>query len=256
MDDRQLSVVEREALGECFDSAEARYEYEKALRLRRVLKSVGAVVGLVAFGVFMYWLGGGRRLQADSGGASPTDDGHGHQGKQDVQPVGSPEAKVKVLAILPVGSDCHSNIVKFLTETATKRQDQIRVEFTTMDAFGTKKLEQQVGASCAVVMINGTAAFEVVSKGEKRQISLVGTEPTHYSVADVGEALTSVFIKEYGDPGEPIYTAPAGGACGGPASGGHGHAGGPSALAPKAGTKAEPEEPLELLRFREIKTTP
>jgi hypothetical protein len=253
MDDSQLSVVEREALGECFGSAEARYEYEKALRLRRVLKWVGSVLGLVAFGVLMYWLGGGGRLRADKGGAG--DDGHGRKGPLDAQPVGSPDAKVKVVAVLPVGSDCHNGIVKFLSQTAMKRQDQIRVEFTSMDAYGSKNLEQKVGAMCAAVMINGSATFEVTCGGEKREISLVGTEPTHYSLADVGEALTSVFVTEYGDPGEPIYETPAGdSSCAGPAGAGHGH----GSLKPKPGAQkaAEEPEPIELPGFREIKATP
>ena len=57
MDDHQLSVVEKEALGECFASAEARYEYEKARRLRLVAMLAAGLVALVVFGVFMYRLG-------------------------------------------------------------------------------------------------------------------------------------------------------------------------------------------------------
>ncbi len=251
MDDPHSSLLERDFPGESFGSAEARYEYEKAVRLRRVLKWTGAALALVVFGMVMYRLGGGR-----FGAASGSETGQPARGKLDVQPVGSPDAKVRVMAVLPAGSDCHNSVVKFLTEIATKRQDKIRVEFASMETYGTGKLEQQIGTSCAAIMINGMATFEVESCGQKRTISLVGTEPTHYSLADVGEALTSVYMHVYGDPGEPLYTAPAGSrTCSGPGEhGGHG----PVGMSPKPGVKAPGEEtqPIELPAFREIQTVP
>lgn len=257
MDDRQLSVVEEEALGERFESAEARYEYEKALRLRRVLTGVGALVALVAFGFAMYWLGGGARKSA--GGAPGSDADHGHGGSKagiPSEPVGSPDAKVKVLAILPAGSGCHSNIVRFLTETATQRTDQIRVDFTTMDSYGVQKLQQDVGSSCAAIRVNGKSDFELTRDGKPHKVSLVGTEPTHYSLRDVGEALTAAFVQEYGDPGVPIFVAPAeSSSCGGPGSkDGHDHGVGGRPAGKTAST--EDGEPLELPGFREIKATP
>jgi len=261
MDDRQLSVVEQEDLGERFESAEARYEYEKALRLRRVLKWVGGLLALVAFGFAMYWLGGGGRKLAATGAtdtAGADTGGHGaSRGPAPAEPVGSQDAKVKVVAILPTGSGCHNNIIRFLTETASRRQDEIRVDFTTMDAYGQQKLQKEVGSSCAAVMINGKTDFELTGCGEPHKVSLVGTEPTHYSLKDVGEALTSVFVQEYGDPGQPIYVAPAeSSSCAGSASGGGGHGpGGAAAPGRKPGT-VEDSEPLELPGFREIKAAP
>lgn len=255
MDDRQLSVVEKETLGECFASAEARFEFEKARRVRRVALFVVSVVALVGFGVFMYWLGGGRRLTAAAGdgkGAVAGDAGHK---PLNAKPIGSPQAKVQVVAILPEGSDCHSGVAKILSDAATKRPDKIRVEFTTMREYGEKKLEHQVGSVCAALLINEKSSFQVTCEGKSRTISLVGTEPTHYSKADVGEALTAVYVEQYGDPGEPIVEAPAGAKCS------HGDAGGKSCSGPPAagaaGTPAAVDDtPLELPGFREMKSKP
>ena len=263
MDDHQLSVVEKEALGECFASAEARFEYEKARRLRQVLSWVGGTIALVGFGVFMYWLGScGQARTADgqgSGGASGT---VAHK-PLDAKPVGSAQAKVQVLAILPEGSDCHSGIAKFLADTATKHPEQIRVEYSTIAEYGEKKLESQVGSVCAAILINGVASFEVTCAGKARKVSLVGTEPTHYSTADVGEALTSVFVQQYGDPGEPIFVLPAGATCGAAGGATCTSATNPGAAGDKSGsgaTSAAPATPdsgpIELPGFREMKSKP
>jgi hypothetical protein len=256
MDDSQLSVVEKEALGECFASAEARFEYEKARRLRWAAMLVGGVVALIGFGFFMYWLGGVGRAPAGAGKGAADSHGDPGQKKLDAKPVGSPDAKVQVIAILPAGSDCHNGVAKFLGDAATKNPEKIRVEYTTMAEYGEKKLENQVGSVCAAVLINGKSAFEVTCEGKPRKITLVGTEPTHYSMADVGEALTSVFVAQYGDPDEPLFEPQPGAKCG--------HAGdegkscsGPSGPGGAPGTPAATDtEPLELPGFREMKPKP
>jgi len=252
MDDHQLSVVEKEALGECFASAEARYEYEKARRLRLVAMLAAGLVALVVFGVFMYRLGARGPLSGTAAGSA----GGAHAGAEagkplDIQPVGSPQAKVQVLAIVPAGSDCHSGIIKFLSDTAAKQTEKIRVEFTTMEAYGQDKLSKEVGSVCAAVLINGKSQFTVTCDGKERTVSLVGTEPTHYSLSDVGEALTSVYVTEYGDPGQPIFEVPAGTKCGA----GAGSCGGPGAPA-AAGATATGEEPVALPGFKEMKPAP
>ena len=252
MDDEQLSVVEKETLGECFGSAEARFEYEKACRLRRVAKLVAGVVGLVVFGVGMYWLGrGGHSPHPDSPSGH---DGGEHQAL-DAKPVGSPQAKVQVLAIVPQGSDCHSGIIKFLSDTAGNHPEKIRAEFTTMEQYGQDKLSAKVGSVCAAVLINGNSSFEVQCEGTKRTVSLVGTEPTHYTIADVGEALTAVFTTEYGAPEKPLYELPEGAKCSAQGACKQGaDAGGPPGAAGAKTTELDIlGDDLKLPGFREVK---
>ena len=265
MDDQQLEILEKETLGETFASAEARLAYERAKRMRTVAKMVLITVIVCSFGIAMYRLGLGKH--------SDKVDGPPEYGGQEIKidPVGSPEAKVKVVAVMPAGSDCHSKIVKFLSETAQKHPDKIHVAFFSMQDYGKKKLEGKVGSICAAVMINGKAQFTVPYKGKLLKINLVGTEPTHFTLGDVGEALTYVYKGMYGDPGEPIYTVPKGSEPGGetlatPASedlgdtqedegGGHHSCNGPR-FKSQHQKDASDSLPLELPDFKEIKTKP
>ncbi len=239
MDDQQWSVAEHEASAECFASAEARFEYEKARRLRRVAVLLGGAVALVVFGIAMYRLGRG---------GSPSDHDAGHAAEAPaalgVDPVGSPDASVKILAIVPAGSDCHSGIIAFLKDVAGKQPDRIRAEFTTMEAYGNDNLTAVVGQVCAAVLINGSSEVTIQHDGKDRRLSLVGTEPTHYTLADVGAAITAVYTVHYGAPAEPLYDAAA---CSGPG-------GGSCSTQPgAAGTPGQTAgEPLVLPGFREM----
>ena len=205
IDDDQLQVIERESVGETFASAEARYAYEKAKRLRTVLRTVSGILGLAVFGAAMYWLGGGGRggaIGGDSGG------GGGAIARLNVPPVGSPTAKVQILAVVPAGTDCHSGIIKFVGDMAKEFPDRLRAEFMSMDEYGEDALVAKLGEVCAAVFVNGKSAYEGGTAGAKRTISLMGTETTHYSLADVGAVITHVYRLEYGDPPVPLYTPP------------------------------------------------
>lgn len=241
IDDKQWSVVaEHEADGECFASAEARFEYEKTRRLRRVAVLLGAAVVLVVFGVGMYRLGRGSLDDHDTS--------HAAAAALDVDSVGSPDAKVKVLAIVPAGSDCHSGIVAFIRDVASKQPDRIRADFTTMEAYGTDNLTALVGQFCAAVLVNGTSEITILEDGKERRLSLVGTEPTHYTLADVGAALTAVYTTHYGAPEEPLYDATA---CRGPGSDSCGAQEGAT-----GGAGQTSSEPLELPDFRDMQRLP
>ena len=243
MDDQQWSVAEHEASAECFASAEARFEFEKARRLRRVGLLLGGAVALIVFGVFMYRLGRG-------GAASDHDAGHAAEAPAalGVDPIGSPDASVKVLAIVPAGSDCHSGIIAFLKDVATRQPDRIRAEFTTMEAYGSDNLTALIGQVCAAVLINGSSEVTIQHDGKDHRLSLVGTEPTHYTLADVGAAITAVYTAHYGAPEEPLYDAAA---CSGP--GGDSCSGPPGAPGAAGQT---PGEPLVLPGFREMQRLP
>jgi hypothetical protein len=208
MDDQQVELMRREAAGETFVSAEARYEFEKARRLRLVVRVTAAALAVLVFGGFMYWLGGGGRGGARGGGA---DDGHSHgdghsHSPIEIEPVGSPVAGVKVICILPEDTGCHASIIEFLTEAAESDPARIRAEFKGMADFSEEAMAASVGEICAAVLINDQARFRVAqSGGAYRDISLVGTVPTHYSIGDVATALTHVFMAAYPDAEKPAF---------------------------------------------------
>ena len=207
IDDQQLEVVERELSGHSFATAEARWAYERARRIRVVLKVALAVLFLGVFGWGMYRLGGGGgNADKNANGAHPTDPSKLVQ----IDPVGSPQAELKIVAILPSGSDCHSDIVTFLTKTAEDRPEKVRVEFKNMESFSNEELTETVGSVCAAVMVNNKSEFEVTFENKPRHVSLVGTVPTHYTLGDLGLVITEQYKKLYGDPGEPIVEVPKG----------------------------------------------
>jgi hypothetical protein len=207
IDDQQLEVIERELEGHSFATAEARWAYERARRIRIVARSAAAVVLLAAFGWGMYRLGGGGKA------AVQAETEHSHGGGEEyvkIDPIGSPNAKLKITAILPAGSECHSEIVDFLTKAAQARPENIRVEINNMEQYSDKELTDTVGSVCAAILVNGGAEFDVEFEGKPKHVSLVGTIPTHYTLGDLGLVITAQYKKFYGDPGEPIVEVPEG----------------------------------------------
>ena len=202
IDDR-LDVTESDISDISFASAEARYALLRARRMRLVLHVVGMVVVLLAALAFAlaihasHQTGGGimATLQHDSGPPQSLN----------IDPVGSPDAKVQVVAVLPTGSDCHSGVAKFLSDVATLHPDQIRVVYRSLDEFSKTELATKVGQVCAAILINDTASFTLDKNGKPTAVSLVGNEPTNYKMSDVGDALTQAYTTQYGAPDAPLY---------------------------------------------------
>lgn len=207
VDDDQLKVMRREANMPEFRSESAREDYERARRLRVVVRIVLVIVGLVAWSGFMYWVGVGRRGSAHAGGGATSD----HDREQmKIEPVGSPGAKVRVQCILPESTDCHEPIIKFLQDTAKRHPDHIRVEFKGMNEFTEEDLADKAGAYCAAVLVNDRPDHEITSGGKVRTVNLVGTIPTHYSLWDLGETIRHIYELEYGKTDEEIFELPEG----------------------------------------------
>ncbi len=203
MDSEQQRVVEIEALGVRFETAEARYAYEKARRLRLVIRYAGGLLLLLAFGYAMFLLGGGGGTEREACEGETQSGEHKHDGKKpgsiDIDPVGSASAAVQVNAILPEGSDCHDTVVKFLTEIGKAYPRKLRAEFSGMESLSEEELSDKVGEVCAAILVNGKTKFKFrTPDGKEVAISLVGTVPTHYSLGDLGYVINQAFSQEYG----------------------------------------------------------
>lgn len=241
IDDDQLEVMRREAQAAAFSSEEARQDFERARRRRVVLFVLGGCL-LVGWSVFMVWLGRG------TGGTKEEGDGHGHGGeKVSIEPVGSPNAKVKVLCVLPDGSGCHTAVVKLFTAAAQKHPREIRIDFSSMEEVGEEELTSRVGEYCAAVAINDKTSFEVQKDGKKRRINLIGTVPSHYSLSDVMDALTHEYVAVYGDPGEPLLGDEEVAACSDQP---------PEPESPNRAEEDEDEEEIELPLSGQLKLSP
>ncbi len=201
--DDQLDIPESEISDISFASAEARYALLRARRMRLVLHIAGMVLVLAAAVAFLLVVRSARQSGSDIvatlKGESKTPQPLG------IDPVGSPDAKVQVVAVLPSGSDCHSGVAKFLSDVATTHPDEFYIVYKSLEEFSQTELSNKVGQVCAAILINDAATFTLDKDGTPTSVTLVGNEPTNYKMSDVGDALTQVYTKEYGAPTEPLY---------------------------------------------------
>lgn len=194
-DDEQQQVVEQEI--EEFESEEARQAYLRARRRRLIAAGLFCAVCVGVFCVTAYktWrkthpAGEDRRMAAQP---------------LHIDPVGDPNAKIKIECILPSETGCHASIIKLLQDVAKRFPDKIYARFQSMGAMGGKAVTEKVGQMCAGVVINGNVHFELKDKkGHVREVNLVGTAPAHFSLQDVVDALTQVYTEVYGPPEKPL----------------------------------------------------
>ncbi|NOY83108.1 MAG: hypothetical protein GXP31_19080 [Kiritimatiellaeota bacterium] len=201
-DDAQLEVMQQEEQEE-FLSEEARLDFLRARRRRIMFWSLlGVALFAVAGHLTMYRLGWyGQRDKGDGG--------KGRSAPVKIDPVGNPSAKVKIECILPTGSGCHDPVVKLLQTAAKRRPDRIRVEFEAMEGMADRTIKLKVGEVCAGVLINGKREFDIEKSGQRRRVRLVGAAPSHFSLYDLADALTQVYVREYGPvEGEPLVDLP------------------------------------------------
>ncbi len=191
-DDEQQELLEQEAPADDFLSDEARLDFERARRNRIIVLVVflTLVLGGLAFLVWGLFAGskpGGGPQRA--GDACP----------KKLPPVGDPNAKIKIQCIAPTGSGCHDPIIQLLKQAAKRRKKQFYVTFSDMHRMGENMLKKTVGQVCAGVVINGKVTFTIQGKdGKKRKISLVGTAPANFSLRDLADVLTAVYVRTYG----------------------------------------------------------
>jgi hypothetical protein len=240
LNDEPLELPESEVSDITFASAEARFELLRARRFRLVLHIVGMVVVLLAALIFSLVVRA-RRTDGSTVASSLLGVSNHTPAKLNIAPVGAEDAKVQVLAILPAGSDCHSGVAKFLSDTATAHPDEIHVSFVSMEEFSNDKLKDKIGQVCAAILINDKATFEIMKHGKLANVSLIGSEPTNYKMSDVGEALTQVYTKEYGAPAEPIYKLETKTCGGGSCAAGHGDGSGEGPA-----TNEEDDAPIDI----------
>lgn len=202
IDDR-LDIPESEISDITFASAEARYALLRARRMRLVLHIAGMVLALAAALTFLLVARSARKSGGDI--VATLKGEHKPPQSLGIDPVGSPDAKVQVVAVLPAGSDCHSGVAKFLSDVATAHPDEFYIVYKGLEEFSQTELSNKVGQVCAAILINDTATFTLDKDGRPTSVTLVGNEPTNYKMSDVGDALTQVYTKEYGPPTEPLY---------------------------------------------------
>ncbi len=201
-DDAQLEVMQQEEKEE-FLSEEARQDFLRARRRRIIFWSlIGAMLLAGGGHLAMYRLGWYGQREKQGVGSK-------HQEPVKIDPIGSPSAKVKIECVLPTGSGCHDPVVKLLKTAAKRRPERIRVVFEAMEGMADRTIKEKIGEVCAGVLINGKREFEIEKEGRRRRVRLVGAAPAHFSLYDLADALTQVYVEIYGPvEGEPLVDLP------------------------------------------------
>jgi hypothetical protein len=110
---------------------------------------------------------------------------------------GSPEAKVKIVAILPP-SECQAPTLRVLDEIAKAEPKRVRVEIYGMQSPKGMQLLQQYGATCASVFINGKKDFTLTSGGQTRRVICEKSPGMSYQSTDLIEIVHMELKRLYG----------------------------------------------------------
>lgn len=84
--------------------------------------------------------------------------------------LGSPEAKVKVVAVVPLSVECHSATVQVLREIAKAEPKRVRVEVYDMGSPQGQEFLARHNAHCASVFVNGQCDFTIKVDGKEKEI--------------------------------------------------------------------------------------
>jgi hypothetical protein len=96
--------------------------------------------------------------------------------------IGPEDAKLKIVALVPVVNPCHAGTVKALKEAAADHPEDIQL--TLVDFFNPEdsaKWKGELGVTCATVEINGDYTFEL----EGRTVTFQKQEGGTYQPADL-----------------------------------------------------------------------
>jgi hypothetical protein len=110
---------------------------------------------------------------------------------------GSPEAKVKVVAVLPP-SGCQMPTLRILDEIAKADPKRVRVEIYGMGSPKGQQILQQYGATCASVFINGKTEFTLTSNGQTRRVICQKSPGMSYQSTDLIEIVHMELKRLYG----------------------------------------------------------
>ncbi len=110
---------------------------------------------------------------------------------------GSPEAKVKIVAVLPP-SECQAPTLRILDEIAKAEPKRVRVEIYGMGSPKGQQVMQQYGVTCASVFINGKTEFTLTSDGQTRRVICQKSPGMSYQSTDLIEIVHMELQRLYG----------------------------------------------------------
>lgn len=170
--------------------------------------SIGFIVFLVVAVGVIYGLSRlTHRISQPETSAPPTSEiaeaSQEHDGESRLIPTGAgnirgaPEAKVKIVAILPP-SDCQAPTLRVFDEIAKAEPKRVRVEIYDMGSPKGIQILQQYGATCASIFINGKKDFTLTSGGQTRRVICEKSPGMSYQSTDLIEIVHMELKRLYG----------------------------------------------------------
>lgn len=114
----------------------------------------------------------------------------GHYEHLDGVELGAKDAKVDVLAVLPLDKECHAVNIEYLHRLAETYPEHLHVRFVNFFSDAGQRL-----SSCAAIFIDGE---EVQKDAEGREIEFTGPAGDNYSLEDLRAVLQARLDSAYG----------------------------------------------------------
>ena len=122
--------------------------------------------------------------------------------------LGDPAAKVQIVAILPLRTDCHSPSIAYLLAACKEQPERFHVRFVNRRLpHGEKELKQR-GLHCASIVCNGSTTFTLP---DGRKVKLEGGPGEAFEIADLRAVLQGQADRAYGEGVVALPEIPAAG---------------------------------------------
>jgi len=159
---------------------------------------IAAIVALVVVGLAAAYFGiqvkggGVTKLLASGRGESIAVRGGSAESRYaESEEIGPEDAKVKIIAVVPIANPCHRATINALREIAKARPEEVHL--TLVDFLGPDagKWMEEMDFHCATVFINGESKFEV----DGREVIFEQKEGMKYKPEDLKPVVEAELAK-------------------------------------------------------------
>jgi hypothetical protein len=111
---------------------------------------------------------------------------------------GNPEAAVRIVAFIPAGEGCGDETAVFVKALAQANEDRLHVEVVDFNNAQGAAYQQELGTTCAGLMINGKQTIETTDdNGQPKTIEFGSNLGEFYTESDLLKALDLEFEQAY-----------------------------------------------------------
>lgn len=122
---------------------------------------------------------------------------------------GNPEAPVRLTAFIPGAEACGNETAIFARSVAEANEDKLHVEVVDFNDEEGARYQQELGASCSGIMINGKQVIKVVDgAGNEKTLDFTMNLGESYGEEDVFLALDGEFKQAYDEKCKRIGLEP------------------------------------------------